>query len=425
MQPLRGTKDILPNESKIWQHIRTEATDILEQNNYQEIQTPIIENTELFKRSIGNFTDIVNKEMYSFFDQSNRNITLRPEGTAGIARAVISNKLYLDKNINRLWYMGPMFRYERPQKGRQRQFHQIGIECIGSNSPICDTEVIKIANELLTKFGFKNNYTLELNCIGNLQERENYKLSLTEYLKKYQQDLDKDSQDRIYTNPLRILDSKNNKTQEIIQYGPILIDYLNQESINHFNEVCKNLNYLNIDFKINNYLVRGLDYYNYTAFEIKTNEKNNQNTVCGGGRYDNLIQQLGGPYVPSVGCGIGLERLIILKQQNSVLNNISTNPIIYIAIRHSINQDISLIWQITNTLKEYKVKFELDLSNSNLSKQIKKANKIQTKICFILGDNEINNDYITVKWLTTNTQQQIYLHELSNYIKYIKKLIVT
>ena len=424
MQPLRGTKDILPNEIETWEYLEKIATNVIEANNYKRIQTPIIEKTELFKRSIGNFTDIVNKEMYNFLDQGKRDITLRPEGTASIARAVISNKLYLEKNINRLWYMGPMFRYERPQKGRQRQFHQLGIECIGSNHPICDTEVIKIAYELLIKLDLTTNYILELNCIGNLQERETYTLSLVEYLEKYKRDLDIESQKRIHTNPLRILDSKNSKTQDIIKNGPILKNYLNKESKNHFQEVCKHLDYLNIKFNINHYLVRGLDYYNYTAFEIITKNNSNQNTICGGGRYDNLIIQLGGPNLPSVGWAMGVERLIILKQQNLALNYKFSNTTVYIAIKHNNNKNQYIIWDITNTLVEYKMQFEIDLSNNSLSKQIKKANKINAKICFILGESEINNKYITIKWLETSKQQTIYLHELSNYIKYIKKYML-
>ena len=424
MQPLRGTKDILPDEIKNWQYIRTVATSILQDNNYQEIQTPILENTQLFKRSIGNFTDIVNKEMYSFLDQGNRSITLRPEGTASIARAVISNKLYLHKNINRLWYMGPMFRYERPQKGRQRQFHQLGIECIGSNNPIHDTEVIKIANNFLIKLGFENKYTLELNCIGNLEERETYKLDLVDYLEKYKTDLDTDSQKRIRKNPLRILDSKNPKTQEIVQNAPILRHYLNKESINHFHEVCNHLDYLNIQFNINEYLVRGLDYYNYTAFEIKTKENGNQNTICGGGRYDNLIKELGGPNLPSIGWAIGLERLIILQQKNISFNQIIQETLIYIAIKNH-NYHPYLVWDLTSILIEQKIRFEIDLNNSNLSKKIKKANDMKAKICFILGEDEINHKYITIKWLETSTQQKIYLHELRNYIKYIKKCVKT
>nr|YP_010619172.1 Histidine-tRNA ligase [Pterosiphonia complanata]WAX03185.1 Histidine-tRNA ligase [Pterosiphonia complanata] len=417
MQPLRGTKDILPNEIQTWQKIYRITNDILKIHNYKEIRTPIIENTELFERSIGNFTDIVNKEMYSFYDQGKRNITLRPEGTASIARALITNKLYTDKPINRLWYLGPMFRYERPQKGRQRQFHQLGIECIGSSMPIADIEVIKLATDILKQIECKEEYLLEINSIGNLQEREVYKLNLIEYLKKYEHELDTDSRNRINKNPLRILDSKYLKTQKILKNAPKLKQYLNKTSLEHFETICENLTYLKIKYTVNDHLVRGLDYYNYTAFEIKTKNLNQQNTICGGGRYDNLIKQLGGPSIPAVGWAIGLERLIILMQTN-LSENIKKDRI-YIAIQnlHTIN----ILWDIINILKEYHIKFELDLSNNNLTKQIKKANQLKTKICFILGEDEIKNKSITIKWLQTRTQQTIKISNLRKYIQYLKK----
>nr|YP_009393413.1 Histidine-tRNA ligase [Symphyocladiella dendroidea]ARW61975.1 Histidine-tRNA ligase [Symphyocladiella dendroidea] len=417
MQPLRGTKDILPKEVQTWQSIYKIANDILSIHNYQEVRTPIIENTELFERSIGNFTDIINKEMYSFNDQGKRNITLRPEGTASIARACIANKLYTQQSINRLWYLGPMFRYERPQKGRQRQFHQLGIECIGSNMPIADIEVIKLATDILNKIECNNEYLLEINSIGNLNEREIYKTNLVKYLKRYEHELDTDSKKRINKNPLRILDSKNLKTQEILHNGPKLKEYLGKASLEHFNTICNHLEYLNIKYKINNWLVRGLDYYNYTAFEIKTKNLNQQNTICGGGRYDNLIEQLGGPCIPAVGWAIGLERLIILMQKN--LSQKVKQSRIYIATQNFDTVDI--IWDIIHILQEYQVKFELDLSNNNLSKQIRKANQLKAKICLIIGENEIRDKSITIKWLQTRTQQTIKISNFRKYIRYLKK----
>nr|YP_010619560.1 Histidine-tRNA ligase [Xiphosiphonia pinnulata]WAX03573.1 Histidine-tRNA ligase [Xiphosiphonia pinnulata] len=418
MQPLRGTKDILPNEIQTWQLIHKVANDILNIHNYKEIRTPIIENTELFERSIGNFTDIVNKEMYSFYDQGKRNITLRPEGTASIARALITNKLYAEKSINRLWYLGPMFRYERPQKGRQRQFHQLGIECIGSNMPVADTEVIKLAIDILKKIECNDQYSLEINSIGNLSEREIYKINLVDYLKKYEDELDTDSKNRISKNPLRILDSKNLKTQKILQNAPKLEKYLSTTSLKHFETICEHLTYLNIKYKINNYLVRGLDYYNYTAFEIKTENLNQQNTICGGGRYDNLIEQLGGPCIPAVGWAIGLERLIPLMQKN--LNQKAKHNRIYIAVQNL--HKIDILWDIIHILQEYQLKFELDLNSNNLSKQIRKANQLKAKICLIIGENEIRDKSITIKWLQTGTQQNIQISNFRKYIEYLKKI---
>nr|YP_009395884.1 Histidine-tRNA ligase [Herposiphonia versicolor]ARW64864.1 Histidine-tRNA ligase [Herposiphonia versicolor] len=415
MKTIRGTKDILPHEITSWQSIYKTAYKILDLNNYKEIRTPVIENTKLFERSIGNLTDIVNKEMYSFNDQGNRSITLRPEGTASIARSVISNKLYINQPINRLWYMGPMFRYERPQQGRQRQFHQLGIECIGSNMPIADVEVIKIAIEILTKLQCEKEYELEINSIGNQEERKKYCQDLIEYLKKYENDLDEDSKKRIYKNPLRILDSKNLNTQEILQSSPILKNYLQKNSKKHFESICDHLSYLKIKYKINNYLVRGLDYYNHTAFEIKTKTSKQQNTICGGGRYDTLFEQIGGPHIPAVGWAIGIERLLLLKEKN-----FSHTDTIYIAIQ-SIDNNNHMIWKIIDLLKEYKIKFELDISNYSLKKQIKKAYQLNIKICFILGENEMNDNFITVKWLQTGIQQQIKILDLRKYIKYLQK----
>nr|QCI06562.1 Histidine-tRNA ligase [Erythroglossum lusitanicum] len=415
MQPLRGTKDILPNETYIWQYIYEIAEKILSLSNYKEIRTPIIENTSLFTRSIGDDTDIINKEMYTFEDQGKRKITLRPEGTASIARAFISNKLYIDKKVQRLWYYGPMFRYERPQYGRQRQFHQLGIECIGSLSPIADIEVIRLAIKILNILNCSK-YTLEINSIGNLEERNIYKEKLIDYLTQYKEDLDEDSKKRLYNNPLRILDSKNSKTQEILLEAPQLQSYLNSESIKHFHEICDHLQYLNIHYNINTKLVRGLDYYNYTAFEIKTKELNNQNTICGGGRYDKLIEQLGGPNTPSVGWAIGLERLLLIIQNNLNLKNQELD--IYIAIKGYEAQQ--KIWNIIEILEEYNIRFELNLNQNNLQKQLKKANQLGAKICLIMAENEIINQYITIKYLKTGRQEIIKINNLRTYLYSLK-----
>lgn len=418
MQPLRGTKDILQDEIILWQRIYSTAYEILTLHNYNEIRTPFLESTNLFHRSIGNYTDIVNKEMYSFTDQGKRNITLRPEGTASVARAFISNQLHLKQTIHRLWYLGAMFRYERPQRGRQRQFHQLGIECIGSVNPIADVEVIRLAIKILQALQCKD-YILEINSIGSIEERNMYQIELIDYLNKYKNELDIDSQSKLQTNPLRILDSKNLKTQEILSEGPRLKHFLNSTSLNHFNEICYNLHFLDIAYKINDKLVRGLDYYNYTAFEIKTKKLGSQNTICGGGRYDKLIEQLGGPKTPSVGWAIGIERLLlVIENQIKIKKNYKP---IYIAVQD--NKSGHKIWSIVKILEQCKIKFELDLSNNSLHKQLKKADQMDIKICFILGEQEIKNQYITVKWLQSRIQQQIQLHQLKNYLGYLKNFI--
>nr|QVY58106.1 histidine tRNA synthetase [Eucheuma denticulatum] len=419
MQPLRGTKDILPHEIIFWQHIQSIASQILALANYHEIRTPLLESTSLFKRSIGNGTDIVNKEMYSFLDQGSREITLRPEGTASIARSFISNKLYQEKQIQRLWYLGPMFRYERPQYGRQRQFHQLGIECIGSINPMADTEVIRLATKILNSLNCSN-YKLEINSIGNLEERNAYRQSLTEYLGHYIEELDHNSRKKLTTNPLKILDSKNTKTQEILCHAPSLYNYLNTESRKHFETVCEYLNHLNINYTINTNLVRGLDYYNYTAFEIKTNVLGSQDTICGGGRYDSLINQLGGPNIPSVGWAIGIERLlIIIKEQLKIQ---SKKPIIYICIEGK--EASKKILEIIPLIEKKSISYELDLNNNSLQKQLKKAYKLGVKACIILTEYEINNHCITIKILANKQKKQFSISKIDELIQELNQIII-
>nr|YP_010952306.1 histidine tRNA synthetase [Gloiopeltis furcata]WMP13975.1 histidine tRNA synthetase [Gloiopeltis furcata] len=415
MQPLRGTKDILSDEILIWQHIYSKALKILTLSNYHEIRTPILESTTLFTRSIGNGTDIVNKEMYSFRDQGLREITLRPEGTASIARAFISNKLGQENRIQRLWYCGPMFRYERPQNGRQRQFHQLGIECIGSFNPMADAEVIRIAYSILKALKCPD-YQLEINSIGNTLERNNYKKALVEYLYKYKDDLDTDSLKRLQINPLRILDSKNQKTQEILCNAPLLASFLQKPSKKHFYNVCDYLACSNIGYTINQKLVRGLDYYNYTAFEIKTRSLGSQDTICGGGRYDSLIQQLGGQETPSVGWAIGLERLVLLVKNIIALKE--NQPSIYLATQGTLAQ--KKIWTIISILEKNLISFELDLNGNTFQKQLKKASKSGAKVCLLLGEDEVHNNIITIKWLKDGAQEQLKYNNLSTLINKLK-----
>nr|YP_009391332.1 Histidine-tRNA ligase [Dipterocladia arabiensis]ARW59476.1 Histidine-tRNA ligase [Dipterocladia arabiensis] len=420
MQALRGTKDILPTEIQYWQHIYDIAHQILSNASYYEIRTPIFESTELFKRGIGNFTDIVNKEMYTFEDQGKRSITLRPEGTASIARSFISNKLYIDSPINRLWYLGPMFRYERPQKGRQRQFHQLGIECIGSHSSTADVEVIRLAIQIIKRLKISE-YKLEINSIGNIEERKIYEDNLVNYLKIYEKELDEHSQKRLYNNPLRILDSKNNKTQQILSEAPKLMSYLSSNSINHFDQICEHLKYLNIPYTINENLVRGLDYYNYTAFEIKTKKLGSQDTICGGGRYDHLIRQLGGPDTPSVGWAIGIERLLLIIENNLYLP--TTKPSIYLITQGTIAK--KQIWDIIQILEKHKITFELDLNENNFKKQMKQANQSHAQICCILAEYEVEHNCITIKWLQTGKQESIKIEALEQYFEQIQKSITS
>ena len=412
MQTIRGTKDILPNEITAWQNLYFKALKLFTLYNYHEIRTPIIENTEVFLRSVGDSTDIITKEMYRFKDQGKRDISLRPEGTACIARAIASNKLYNTNPFQRLWYMGPMFRYERPQHGRQRQFHQLGIECIGSEYPIADVEVIHIAYHLLNQLQCSN-YKIKINSLGTVEERKKYKIAFTNFLINYKHDLDDDSKKRLQTNPLRILDSKNVKTQELIQEAPCMSKYLQKESKQHFETVLECLNALRIPYEVSTKLVRGLDYYNHTTFEIISNDHNDQNTICGGGRYNKLIEQFGGPDMPGVGWAIGIERLLMLTNQ--------TKDHRYANIRFDIltegidGQKKSC--DLIKLLAENDIMFNLNLSNQNLNKQIKKAIQNKSIGCIIIGHYEIQNSTITIKWLNKYYQETINYSQIITYLK--------
>ena len=412
MQTIRGTKDILPREVQDWQDLYFKSLNLFTLYNYHEIRTPIIEHTEVFLRSVGNETDIISKEMYRFKDQGQRDISLRPEGTACIARAITSNKLYAINTIQKLWYLGPMFRYERPQSGRQRQFHQLGLECIGSETPMADVEVINIANNLLKRLEI-DNFQIQLNSLGNEEERHIYKVAFTDFLKKYESDLDDDSKKRLHTNPLRILDSKNNRTQALIQEAPCLSKYLTTTSKKHFETVQESLDVLEIPYIINTKLVRGLDYYSHTAFEIISNQLNNQNTICGGGRYNNLIKQFGGPDMPGVGWAIGIERLLMLK--TTIKNN--TLDQFRFEIITETNEGQKKSCQIMQLLTEHNILFNLSLNNQRLTKQIKKAIKNKSVGCIIIGETEIQESTITIKWLNQHYQETIPDQSLIPYIK--------
>lgn len=407
IKAIRGTKDILPTEIGYWQEVETTARQIFSQACYQEIRSPIFEQTSLFERGIGTNTDVVGKEMYTFLDKGDRSLTLRPEGTAGVVRAFIENNLYSSGGVQRLWYTGPMFRYERPQAGRQRQFHQIGLELLGTNDPRGDVEAIAIATDLLRNLGLVNLH-LALNSVGTLADRSLYRQALIDYLTPYQQELDSDSQIRLLNNPLRILDSKDSKTQKIAQNAPRIIDYLSQQSREHFDRVQQLLSDLGIGYELNHCLVRGLDYYTHTAFEIQSQDLGAQATVCGGGRYDGLVKELGGPDTPAVGWAIGLERLIILLQQKSSLS--TKQPDFYLVSRGSEAEAKALI--LAQKLRYLGLTVELDLSGSAFAKQFKRASRQGAIACLILGDSEAETDTVQLKWLKTQTQETLTIAEL-------------
>ncbi|TRV45050.1 MAG: histidine--tRNA ligase [Microcystis panniformis Mp_MB_F_20051200_S9] len=418
IQAIRGTKDILPAEVGYWQWLEETASRILGTALYQEIRTPIFEQTQLFERGIGEATDVVGKEMYSFLDRGQRSLTLRPEGTAGVVRAYIEHKLQAAGGVQRLWYKGPMFRYERPQAGRQRQFHQIGVELLGTDDPRADVEVITLASEILKAVGLET-LKLDLNSLGNAQDRQNYRQALLDYLTPYKADLDADSQQRLEKNPLRILDSKDEKTKIICENAPSILEHLGSDSQKHFERVQSLLTDLGVIYNLNPCLVRGLDYYTHTAFEIQSDDLGAQATVCGGGRYDGLIAQLGGPDTPAVGWAIGLERLIILLQQKQSLSFLV--PDFYLVSKGEKAEARSVV--LAQQLRGLGFSVELDLSGSAFGKQFKRADRAKAVGCIILGDAEAENGTVQLKWMATQEQISLTQADLLTQARELKAQI--
>ncbi|MEL6778790.1 MAG: histidine--tRNA ligase [Cyanobacteria bacterium J06597_16] len=403
IQAIRGTRDILPSESPLWVVIEMLARHVLSQSAYREIRTPVFEQTELFARGIGEATDAVGKEMYSFEDRGGRSVALRPEITAGLVRAFIQNKLYAQGGVQRLWHLGPAFRYERPQAGRQRQFHQLDVEILGSRDPRADVEIIAIATQILNTLGLKS-LTLDLNSVGSGEDRQAYRDALVSYFTPFKDDLDTDSQDRLIRNPLRILDSKDKRTQEIVKEAPSLLDFLSDDSQRHFDGVQQQLTNLGIDFNLSPRLVRGLDYYTHTAFEIQSSDLGAQATVCGGGRYDGLVSQLGGPDTPAIGFGMGIERLIILLQE---LDTYSTKPELDIYLISRGDKAEAQSTRLANDLRKNGYSVEVDLSGSAFGKQFKRADRSGAVVGLILGDAEADSGSVQLKWLASGEQSEL------------------
>jgi histidyl-tRNA synthetase len=409
---VRGTRDILPQEVRLWQQVEASAREILGRANYQEIRTPILELTELFARSIGSATDVVGKEMFSFSTRGEQEVSLRPENTAGVVRAYIQHGLQMAGDVQRLWYCGPMFRYERPQAGRQRQFHQLGVELLGSRDPRADAEVIALAWDLLRAVGAEN-LTLRLNSLGDPQDRLAYRQALVDYLTPLKEELDPDSQERLGRNPLRILDSKDPHTRAIVEKAPKLPDYLSADSRAFFEQVQAHLKALDIPYELDPYLVRGLDYYTHTAFEIVSPELGSQSTVCGGGRYDGLVEELGGPPTPAVGWAIGMERLVLLLQKRQ-LEGVARPLDVYVISRGAKAEAQSL--QVAQALRQAGFCTELDLSGSPFSKQFKRASRSGATWAVVLGDAEAVAGEVQLKHLPTGQQQTLLQAELVKYL---------
>ncbi|MDG1773779.1 MAG: histidine--tRNA ligase [Oceanicoccus sp.] len=407
IQSIRGMNDLLPTDSSLWQYLEATVSGVLTRYGYQEIRFPILEQTELFKRSIGEVTDIVEKEMYTFKDRNDDSLTLRPEGTACCVRACLQNGLLDNQQVQRLWYSGPMFRHERPQKGRLRQFHQIGVESFGVATADVDAEVIMITARLWEELGIREHVTLQLNTIGSLESRANYRTALVEYLQQHFEQLDEDSQRRMDSNPLRILDSKSASTQAILDQAPSLMDYLDDDSREHFDTLKGLLDAAGVTYTINPRLVRGLDYYSKTVFEWVTDKLGAQGTVCAGGRYDGLVEQLGGKPAPAVGFAMGVERLCLLLQElDKVPAEITAAPDVYFVVAGHKAQ--AAAFQLAEQLRSEvpALKLQLHCGGGSFKSQFKKADKSGAAIALIMGDNEAEEGVVNVKWLRAEIEQK-------------------
>ena len=381
LRTVRGVHDLLPYELHKHNIVVNAGLEISDKYNYSQIETPIFEFSEVFTKPLGKSSDIVTKENYIFKDRSEDELMLRPEGTSGVVRAFLNAGLIQDLP-QRFSYYGPMFRYERPQKGRLRQFKQLGVECLGLSTPMADIEIISLGHDFLDKLNILDKITLKINSLGDFESRKNYRDSLVNYLRDYQSKLSKDSLRRLSINPLRILDSKNEGDQKIIQNAPNILEYLNIDSKTRFEDVCKGLDHLNIKYKIEKNLVRGLDYYCHTAFEFTTNELGTQGTVLAGGRYDGLSKMLGGPDVPGVGWAAGIERLALMVQSEFV----NAIDVVLVGQCENINY---LLLPIMKKLTQEGIKSEI-IYTGNFSKKFKRANKIKASYAIILGKEEID-----------------------------------
>ncbi|MEM1142196.1 MAG: histidine--tRNA ligase [Pseudomonadota bacterium] len=403
IQSVRGMNDVLPPTSERWNFVENTTSELFEQYGYRELRLPLIESTGLFARSIGEVTDIVEKEMYTFDDRNGESLSLRPEGTAGAVRAVIQHNLL--SMPGRYYYRGPMFRYERPQKGRQRQFYQIGAEVFGHSTPDADAELIIMLSRLWRRLGVRDHVQLELNSLGSPEARASYRASLVDYLAQYEKRLDTDSQRRLSTNPLRILDSKNPDTQELLEGAPVLEEFLDEDSRDDFAKLQDLLAGVGIPYMVNPRLVRGLDYYNKTVFEWVTDSLGAQGTVCAGGRYDGLVEQMGGRATPGVGFAMGLERLLLLIEACGKYPESRAPDVFVIATVDAAKRSA---FAGADTLREQHPELFIvqQLGDGSIKSQLKKANKSGARIALLWGEDEAANGMVTVKPLRGDGDQQ-------------------
>ena len=420
VQAIRGMNDLLPEDTSVWQQVESVLKQTLASYGYSEVRMPIVEKTNLFCRAIGEVTDVVEKEMYSFEDRSGDHLSLRPEGTAGCVRACLEHNLVYNQE-QRLWYMGPMFRHERPQKGRYRQFHQTGVEVFGLDGPDIDAELIALTNTIWKKFGIENDLQLELNSLGSADERKAYKEDLVKFLEANFDKLDEDSKRRTHTNPLRVLDSKDQNVQALLKDAPKLKDYFGAETKAHFEGLQKFLDKLGIKYVLNDRLVRGLDYYNLTVFEWTTTALGAQGTVCGGGRYDSLVEQLGGSPTKAVGFGLGMERLILLL---TTLGKVSVKPNVDVYVLGSGEGADERMLEVSNLLRDKLnvARIMMHCGGGNFKKQFKKADKVGAKVAVIIGQSELENHTVTIKDMNDKDSEQKE-YQIDEAINLIEKIL--
>lgn len=422
LQKPKGTQDILPVDSAKWQYVENVARETFKKYNYGEIRTPMFEHYEVISRSVGDTTDIVTKEMYDFHDKGDRHITLRPEGTAPVVRSYVENKLFapeVQKPV-KVYYIGSMFRYERPQAGRLREFHQLGVECFGSKNPATDVETIAMAYQLFNTLGIKD-VTLHLNSLGNTESRLAYRQDLIDYLTPMRESLSKDSQRRLDENPLRVLDSKEKEDKVAVENAPSILDYLDEESQAHFDEVRTMLDSLNIPYVIDTNMVRGLDYYNHTIFEFITTIDKSELTICAGGRYDSLVEYFGGPETAGFGFGLGLERLLLVLDKQGIELPVEESLDVYIAVLGSGANGKAL--ELVQAIRYQGFKAERDYLGRKIKAQFKSADTFKAKTVITLGESEVESGEVNVKNNTTREEVTVSFEELTkNFAAVLEQL---
>ena len=422
LQKPKGTQDILPADSAKWQYVENVARETFKKYNYGEIRTPMFEHYEVISRSVGDTTDIVTKEMYDFHDKGDRHITLRPEGTAPVVRSYVENKLFapeVQKPV-KVYYIGSMFRYERPQAGRLREFHQLGVECFGSKNPATDVETIAMAYQLFNTLGIKE-VTLHLNSLGNTESRLAYRQALIDYLTPMRDTLSKDSQRRLDENPLRVLDSKEKEDKVAVENAPSILDYLDDESQAHFDEVRAMLDSLNIPYVIDTNMVRGLDYYNHTIFEFITTIDKSELTICAGGRYDSLVEYFGGPETAGFGFGLGLERLLLVLDKQGIELPVEESLDVYIAVLGSGANGKAL--ELVQAIRYQGFKAERDYLGRKIKAQFKSADTFKAKTVITLGESEVESGQVNVKNNATREEVTVSFEELTkNFVAVLEQL---